>query len=208
MPRKKTKAAPAIIKVDAAPVAPTSDSAPAVPKTRMKREMLKRIAALKGSDVRKDGISAECKRAITELIKDGATFSEIADLSGMPSRVAIWDELARDDAWRVEMDKARLAGAMSELDTSHAHLKDAAEKDDIDAIRAAAVYAEQTRAYVEKIAPREFGALVKLAGADGGALTVQVMDYGQSKRLPAHHDEPEAQAEKLSQSRATPIEQG
>lgn len=128
------------------------------------------------------GISPLRKAKIVELIQHGATLTEIETLDGMPRANTIWDECKRDPAFAQAMSEARAVAAASILDEAQHNLRDAAQNNDPDKMRIAADYARGCVAYAEKIAPREFGQLVKLAGADGGALTISVVNYAEGQQ--------------------------
>jgi hypothetical protein len=55
--------------------------------------------------------------------------------------------------------------------------KSATNSSDPDLMRIAEAFHRCAVGYAEKVAPREFGQLVKVGGVDGGALQVQVVSY-------------------------------
>jgi hypothetical protein len=117
------------------------------------------------------------KQMIVALIEHGATVVEIEAMQGMPSAATIWRECNRDPAFDQAMTDARVSSASSILDEAQHQLRKALESNDPDQMRIAAAYAQGATAYVEKIAPKQYGAMLKHAGADGGALSVAVINY-------------------------------
>lgn len=122
-------------------------------------------------------LSEDQKVIMLALIREGATMTAVCRRAGMPKLTDIYATCEVDKAFAAALDQARRVQATSRLDRAQDVLDDAVSGGDVDDIRAAAVYATETTRYAEKIAPREYGQLVKLAGADGGALTVQITDY-------------------------------
>lgn len=133
--------------------------------------------AMLNDGVAPTGISPLRKAKIIELIQHGATLTEVETLHGMPRANTIWDECKRDPEFSRAMSEARSIAAANILDEAQHNLRDAAQGSDPDKMRIAADYARASLQYAEKIAPKEFGQLVKLAGADGGALTINVTNY-------------------------------
>jgi len=64
------------------------------------------------------------------------------------------------------------------IDEAQHQLREALETNDPDTMRVAADYHKGTLNYAEKIAPKQFGVMVKHAGADGGQLAIAVVNYG------------------------------
>lgn len=129
------------------------------------------------------------KQMIVQLLEHGATFAEIETLAGMPSSVTIWRECRRDAIFAQAVDDARVTSAANILDEAQHQLRQALESNDPDQMRVAAAYAQGCTAYAEKIAPKQFGQLVKHAGADGGALVIQTVNYGAIDRGELHAED-------------------
>lgn len=150
--------------------------------TTISQRLAQRLEMLR-SGQHETSISPEHKAAIVALVEHGATIVEIEAIEGMPSVVTIWRECKRDEAFGQALQSARVTAAASILDEAHQELRRALDTGDPDTMKIASDYVRGATSYVEKIAPKEFGTLVKLAGADGGALTVQVVDYAKSHEV-------------------------
>ncbi len=117
------------------------------------------------------------KTTTLAMLRDGTTLTAIARLSGMASLQNVYHECKCDPAFGEALREARALQATSRIDRAQDMLDDAAETNDTDRLRGAAIYTEQAIKYAEKVAPREYGQLVKHAGADGGAIHVTLVDY-------------------------------
>lgn len=144
--------------------------------TVISRRIAERLESL-NKQAMPHAISDECKAKLIELVQHGATLTEIETLRGMPRANYVWQECKRDPAFGQALQEARVIAAANVLEEAQHHLRDAVESNDPDVMRIASDYARASTAYAEKIAPKEFGQLVKHAGADGGALTVNVVQY-------------------------------
>lgn len=132
------------------------------------------------------------KAAIIALVEHGATLVEIERMIDMPSASTIWRECSRDQPFAEALRLARVVGAATILDEAQDQLRQALETNDPETMRVAADYAKGSTVYAEKIAPKEFGQLVKHAGIDGGAMVVQTIQYSQaeSRSLDAESESP------------------
>jgi hypothetical protein len=118
------------------------------------------------------------KALVLRLVNEGATLLEAVRREGVGSYGAVWATVDADPAFAVELQKAATKGAAALLNDAQKLSADAAESGDQDAIRAADMYMRCTQSFVEKVAPREYGQLVKLAGdAAQAAITVQVVRF-------------------------------
>ena len=117
------------------------------------------------------------KATVLRLTEEGATLVEIAALDGMPSISTVFREAVADATFDAALRSARAANATSSLEEAQQLLREAAQGNDTDKMIIASAYHRGTEAYAAKIAPKEYGQLVKLAGADGGALTIQTISY-------------------------------
>ena len=149
-------------------------------KTSVQRRVNERLAWLKEGAKARDAINEHQKLAVVALITEGATLTEIATLDGMPAVSAVYVETYRDAAFAEAIRAARAASATTIVDEAQHELRDAIESGDTDRMSVASAYHKGSLEYASKIAPREFGQLLKLAGADGGALTIQVIDYAKA----------------------------
>ena len=115
--------------------------------------------------------------AVIRLLEEGATLVEIARYDGMPSVGAVYSQQYADPAFDEAVRAARASAATTALEEAQHELREALESGDPDRMRVASAYHAGTVEYAAKIAPKEYGQLVKLAGADGGALSIQVVSY-------------------------------
>lgn len=128
-------------------------------------------------------LSEHQKAAVLRLTEEGATLIEIATLEGMPSVSSIYREALADAVFADALNAARAASATTAIEEAQHNLRVAATGKDTDEMIIAASYHRGTLDYAAKIAPKEYGQLVKLAGADGGALTVRVISYGTTQDI-------------------------
>lgn len=122
-------------------------------------------------------VKATAKRRIIYMLEAGATITEIARTQGLPSLHAINDERRRDPEFDAAIRTARVVGLEIKLDLCAEHAEREAESRDPDRMRVAQMLSTVMTTYAEKIAPKEYGQLVKLGGGDGGPLAVTVINY-------------------------------
>lgn len=121
---------------------------------------------------------SEAQKVVTlKMLREGTTLTAIARLSGMAPIDVVYNECKHDPTFAEDLREARAVQATARIDRAQDMLDDAAETNDTDRMRGAAVYTEQALKYAEKIAPKEYGALVKHAGVDGGAIQLTVVNY-------------------------------
>lgn len=143
------------------------------------RRTKERIAWLQaGAASHYDRLTEHQRYAVIRLLEEGATLVEIAALEGMPSASSVYREARENPQFADAVQAARAACAATAIEEAQAELREAAAGNDTDRMSIANAYQRGTLEYAAKIAPREFGQLVKLAGADGGALTVNLVNYG------------------------------
>jgi hypothetical protein len=122
-------------------------------------------------------VSAAVKRTILRLLEAGATQTEICSSAGMPSRNIVWEARKDDLAFDTDFRAAQAKGAETNIDLAKAHALDEIETRDPDRVRCAVMMMDIAVKYAEKIAPREFGQLVKLAGDPNAPLQLNVVSY-------------------------------
>jgi len=123
-------------------------------------------------------LSPDMRAKVLALIGEGATLTGVCRRRGMPALREVYATAERDPQFAADLDKARALQATSRIDRAADILDEAMEGNDIDAIRGAAVYAEQVNKHASLVAPKQYGTLVKLAGHDGNALAIAVVNYG------------------------------
>ncbi len=154
-------------------------------KTSVQRRINERMSWLQAGDKSEHArLTSHQKQAVLRLLSEGATLVELARYDGMPSVGAIYAESYADADFGKAVQAARADSATTALEEAQHELREALESGDPDRMRIAAAYHSGTIEYAAKIAPKEYGQLVKLAGADGGPLSVQVVSYAieQAKR--------------------------
>lgn len=125
-------------------------------------------------------LTADEKGLVLKLVGDGATLAECVLYHGIPSYDAIWQTTKNDPEFGAAYAEARARGVSVQMETAKLHAEEVALTRDPDQMRVATQLAQIAALHAEKVAPKEYGALVKLAGADGGPLTVQVVNYAQA----------------------------
>ncbi len=144
----------------------------------LKQRQLDRLRWLEaGAASEHTALTEHQKAAVVRLIEEGATLVEVAALSGMPSVSTIYRESFQNEPFAQAMRSARAAAATTFIEEAQDNLRIAASSKDTDAMVIASAYHRGSLEYAAKIAPKEFGQLVKIAGADGGALTIQTINY-------------------------------
>lgn len=148
-----------------------------VPEQSAIQKQQARIAKSLANGGKQSTVTPEHKALIPQLIADGATLTWLADQAGMPGAGAILRARDNDPAFADAMRAAFGANATVGLDAAHQYATDAIDDVDIDKAKRADILHRIAVARAEKIAPREFGAMIKHADADGGKLTVSVINY-------------------------------
>lgn len=159
---------------------PTEDGTPRSP--ALKRLYYRARAAAKRGEL--NAVfewSTDLQDAIIDLVSHGATLTEVERLTGMPSIAQINRRRRLVPAFDEAIRRAQYDRATAVLDEAHDYLRLCVETGDPDAIRGAEAYVRAATSYAERTAPKEYGALLKHAGADGGPLQVQVMQYTDNK---------------------------
>lgn len=140
----------------------------------------KRRDAIKGAA---KALDAKGKALVLRMVNEGSTLLEVVRRDGIGSYGAVWAAVDADPEFAAALHKASAKGAAALLEEAQQLAADAADAGDQDAIRAADMYMRCTQSFVEKVAPREYGQLVKLAGdAAQSAITVQVVSFANAKK--------------------------
>lgn len=141
------------------------------------------------------------KAEIIRLIKAGCTATEVCQRADMPSSPTLYDWKRSDAVFAGELEAAMIESARVILEDAADMVREAAEPvmeiatgeggEDAGTIgrmqvetslaraRTAAIMFEVAKGYAEKVAPRQFGQLVKMAGVgEDGAITLNIVNYG------------------------------
>lgn len=131
-------------------------------------------------------LDEKSKALVLALLQAGATILEVTRRKGMPKLGDVWATLEADAVFKVAFHKAAANGAATMLAEAQDVARDAAISGDPDEVRAADMYMRVVEKYVEKIAPREYGQLVKLAGDEAhAAITVQLVQFAAPEPAPS-----------------------
>lgn len=122
-------------------------------------------------------LDAETRELILMLLREGATLAEICTNRKVTSYTRFYCTRKADAEFDAEVRDAAVMGAETAIAEAQEFSKAAAETGNPDLMRVAEAFARISTSYAEKIAPKEFGQLVKLGGADGGAITVQTINF-------------------------------
>lgn len=123
-------------------------------------------------------VSPKVKERVLWMLEQGSTLTEIARLQGMPCLYAINAERKRDPQFDADIDQARVVGLGVKMDLCAENAEREAESRDPDRMRVAQMLAAVMTSYAEKIAPKQYGQLVKLGGDANAPLAVHVINYG------------------------------
>lgn len=140
-------------------------------------------------------VTAEHKALIIALLESGQTLASILrDNPEVPGAGMIHAARRKDEAFDAAFREARANGAAQRieevLDYSYS------VRGNKQLAIAASKYADVVLKSAPLLAPKEFGALLKLAGADGEKLTVALVDYAQAKPIDAQFKDVRAIADK------------
>lgn len=122
-------------------------------------------------------ISPAIKARVLALLEEGATITEVFRIKGMPSVRSFWRACDTDAEFESQVKRAQVRGAAVKLALANENAEREAESRDPDRMRVAQMLCAVTQVYVEKVAPKEFGQLVKLGGDPNAPLAVQVINY-------------------------------
>lgn len=117
------------------------------------------------------------KNAVVRYLEEGATLAEVINTRGLCSHGSLYRARAADPEFDEAVRAALVQGAAAAIAEAEDLSRDAVESGDTDAMRIAESFHRCTLGYAEKVAPRDYGQLIKLGGHDGGALSVQVTNY-------------------------------
>ena len=180
-PRKKaepTKAAAAASKVAAAAAITASTPPHALPDPSPVQHMTARADLAAFLARSKRSLDDDAKTLILLLLKDGATLAEIVRIPGFATFGSIAAARRLDAAWDAEVQAALTEGAAAMLAQAQTYATESLSTLDIDRMRMADILSKITALYAEKMAPRAFGQLVKLAGDESMApVTISVINY-------------------------------
>lgn len=137
----------------------------------------RRDAMLKRKTTEPVILSTKQRETILQLLEEGATLSEIFTIRGIAGFGSFYRARAADPVYDDSVRKALAQGAEAAIAEAAEISRKAAESSNPDEMRVAESFHRCALAYAEKAAPREYGQLIKLGGADGGALSLQVVSY-------------------------------
>lgn len=122
-------------------------------------------------------LTPDMQDEIVRRLSDGEYMSDILSDEHLPSRSTIMNARRADPVFDEAIRRAMAECMDANLDMAAQFVKGASEANDVDQQRVAEIYAKSVASVAEKLAPITHGALLKMAGADGGALTVAVVNY-------------------------------
>lgn len=137
----------------------------------------KRDAILVSNWKKPDPLTDDERAHVLSLLTEGATLSEIVTVRGITSYGALYVTRTADAAFDAEVRAALAQNAEAAIAEAAEMSRDAAESNDADRMRVAEAFHRCATTYAEKVAPKEYGQLVKLGGHDGGALNLSVVNY-------------------------------
>lgn len=114
---------------------------------------------------------------VLELLREGATLAEICIARKVTSYTRLYQTRVADPAFDAEVRKASAMGAETAIAEAQEFGKQAAAEGNPDMMRVAESFGRLSTTYAEKIAPKEFGQLVKLGDHNGGALQIVVANF-------------------------------
>jgi len=121
---------------------------------------------------------------VLELLRDGATMAEICTTRELTSYGRVYHTRTVDPQFDADVRAAQAIGAEAALAEAQELSRLAADSGNPDLMRVAESFSRVTTLYAEKIAPREFGQLVKLGNSDGSLLSMQVINFALPAAIP------------------------
>lgn len=122
-------------------------------------------------------LTEELRERVLELCREGATLSEVCTDRNVTSYTRLYHTRTVDPVFDEDVRKALAMGAEAALSEAQEFSKSAAASGDPDMMRVAESFGRVSVLYAEKIAPREYGQLIKLGNPEGGPLSLQVVSY-------------------------------
>ncbi len=127
------------------------------------------------------------RQRVLALVAAGATITEVCSRVGFTTAVPVWRACSADDKFRNALREAQAQGAAVILAEAHDNARDAASGGDPDKMRIADMYSRTATAFAEKMAPKEYGSLVKIAGdAELAAVQVTITKYDPQLEKPVN----------------------
>jgi hypothetical protein len=146
--------------------------------TLIETERKKRERSAKSKPEEARALSPAVKARVIGLFEEGMTITELFRTLGMPNGASYWRACDADPAFATLAKQAQARGAAVKMALAQENAEREAESRDPDRARVAQSLCAVTMTYAEKIAPKEFGQLVKL-GSDGSMpFAVHVINYG------------------------------
>lgn len=122
-------------------------------------------------------LTAKQRTRVLAMLTEGATLSEITTTRGIASHGSIYRSRAADPMFDAEVRQALTQNAEAAIAEAAEMSRSAADSGNPDAMRVAEAFHRCALTYAEKVAPKEYGQLVKLGSHDGGPLAVHVVSY-------------------------------
>lgn len=142
------------------------------------------LLTLEQADARMDD---KAKARVLALVAAGATITEVCSRVGFTTTVPLWRACDADEKFRNALREAQARGAASLLAEAHDNAREAAMSGDADEMRIADMYSRTATAFAEKMAPKEYGSLVKIAGdAELAAVQVTITKYDPQAEKPVN----------------------
>jgi Bacteriophage Sf6, terminase small subunit-like len=144
-----------------------------IEQSRDRRDAIVKQAA----DHKTELLDEKQRSTILTLLTEGATLAEIFTIRGITSYSSFYATRNAEPEFDAAVRGAMAQGAEAAIAEAAEVSKSATNSSDPDLMRIAEAFHRCAVGYAEKVAPREFGQLVKLGGIDGGALQVHVVSY-------------------------------
>lgn len=122
-------------------------------------------------------LSDETKEAALFLVADGMLLTGLVERGVIPSYWHLYEEAERDTKFGEKLKQAQARGARTLLNRAQAHAVEMVNSGDDVQVRAADALMRVTQTFAEKVAPKDFGPLVKLAGDTDAPLQLNVVNY-------------------------------
>lgn len=117
------------------------------------------------------------KALILEALSRGVQITQACEMLGIRAPTRVYDAVDRDAIFAADFKAAQAKGAHALLAAAHEFAVEELASKDPDRMRCADMMMRVTTAFVEKMAPREYGPLVKLGSDPDAPLQVQVVSY-------------------------------
>lgn len=139
-------------------------------------------ARLAGRKRQRVEITPEIEAELLQRITEGEFPTDVCVDETMPTYSQLMAHYVTSPEFSERYDMAIAACANANVADAAAFSRAVTEEGDPDSQRIAETYTRAINAAIEKLSPKSHGQLLKVSGAEGGALEVAVVNYGDNNK--------------------------